>query len=188
MLICHPVTSRPSIFAQKEAVSSPCNFATTHSTACILKFYLPPTSRPMKWRTLSQRPNEQGESSSPQCKGFRLSELLCVAICVFTFARRTERAVRTREVSSLACSRCCAPQHAYLDCPWLGNVGEWGGGGGRGQVSISSSESGPRCLQQFASICSSFLQLQKIPAVTNKAKFGSYFPLLSPSFPSASIA
>ena len=38
MLICHPVTSRPLIFLQKEAILSPCNFATTHLTACILKF------------------------------------------------------------------------------------------------------------------------------------------------------
>ena len=36
---------------------SPCNFATTHLTASILNFYLPLTSRPMKWRTLSQRPD-----------------------------------------------------------------------------------------------------------------------------------
>ena len=36
MLISLPVTSRPVIFLQKEAVSSPCNFATTHLTACIL--------------------------------------------------------------------------------------------------------------------------------------------------------
>ena len=50
MLICHPVTSRPLIFLQKEAVLSPCNFVTTHLTACILKFY------PMKCGTLSQSP------------------------------------------------------------------------------------------------------------------------------------
>ena len=56
MLICHLVTSRPLVFLQKEAVLSPCNFATTHLTAFILKFYLPWTSRPMKWSTISQRP------------------------------------------------------------------------------------------------------------------------------------
>ena len=41
MLICHPVTSRPLIFPQKEAVLSACNFATTHLIACMLNFYLP---------------------------------------------------------------------------------------------------------------------------------------------------
>ena len=51
-----PVTSRPLISLQKEAVLHPCNFATTHLTARILNFYLPWTSRPMKRRTLSQRP------------------------------------------------------------------------------------------------------------------------------------
>ena len=56
MLIYLPVTSRPLISLQKEAVLSPCNFATAHLTACILNFYLPWTSRPMKRRTLSQRP------------------------------------------------------------------------------------------------------------------------------------
>ena len=50
MLICHLVTSRPLIFQQNEAVLSPCNFATSHLTACILKFYLRWASRPMKWR------------------------------------------------------------------------------------------------------------------------------------------
>ena len=65
MLIYLPVTSQPLISLQKEAVLSPCNFATTHSTACILDFYLPLTSRPMKRRTLSQRPtlaHLQGDS------------------------------------------------------------------------------------------------------------------------------
>ena len=56
MLVYLPVTSRPLISLQKEAVLSPCNFATAHLTACILNFYLPWTSRPMKRRTLSQRP------------------------------------------------------------------------------------------------------------------------------------
>ena len=37
-LICHPVTSRPLLFPQKEGVLPPCNFATTHLTASILKF------------------------------------------------------------------------------------------------------------------------------------------------------
>ena len=36
-----PVTSRPLISLQKEAVLHPCNFATTHLTARILNFYLP---------------------------------------------------------------------------------------------------------------------------------------------------
>ena len=40
----------------EEAVLSPCNFTTTHLTACILIFYLPPTSRPMKWQTLRNAP------------------------------------------------------------------------------------------------------------------------------------
>ena len=62
MLICHPVTSRPRAFLQKKSVLSHCNFATTHLAACILNFYLPVTSRPMNWRTLSQRPN----SASPK--------------------------------------------------------------------------------------------------------------------------
>ena len=56
VLIYLPVTSRPLISLQEEAVLSPCNFATTHLTACILIFYLCWTSRPMKRRTLSQRP------------------------------------------------------------------------------------------------------------------------------------
>ena len=41
MLIYLPVTSRPLIFLQKEAIWSPCNFATTHLKACILNFDLP---------------------------------------------------------------------------------------------------------------------------------------------------
>ena len=41
VLIYLHVTSRPLISLQKEAVLSPCNFATTHLTACILNFYLP---------------------------------------------------------------------------------------------------------------------------------------------------
>ena len=46
MLIYLPVTSRPLMSPQKEAVSlSPCNFATAHLTACMLTFYLPWTSR-----------------------------------------------------------------------------------------------------------------------------------------------
>ena len=56
VLMYLPVTSRPLISLQKEAVLSPCNFVTTHLTACILNFYLPWTLRPMKRRTLSQRP------------------------------------------------------------------------------------------------------------------------------------
>ena len=56
----HLETSRPLIFLQKEAVLSPCNFfATTHLTAFILHFYLPVTSRPMKWGTPS-RLNQDG--------------------------------------------------------------------------------------------------------------------------------
>ena len=53
--ICRPVTSRPLILPQNEGRLSPCTLATTHLTAFILNFYLPLTSRPMKWRTLSQR-------------------------------------------------------------------------------------------------------------------------------------
>ena len=41
MLIYLPVTSRPLISLQEEAVLSPCNFATAHLTAGILNFYLP---------------------------------------------------------------------------------------------------------------------------------------------------
>ena len=41
MLFYLPVTSRPLIFPQKEAVLSPCYFAITHLTACILKFLSP---------------------------------------------------------------------------------------------------------------------------------------------------
>ena len=59
MLICHPVTSRLLFFPQKEAVLSACIFATTHLTASILNSHLPLTSRPMKWRTLSQRPSSR---------------------------------------------------------------------------------------------------------------------------------
>ena len=44
-------------FPQKEQSYLPVTSGTTHLTACILKFYLPWTSRPMKWRTLSQRPS-----------------------------------------------------------------------------------------------------------------------------------
>ena len=56
MLIYLPVTSRPLIALQKEAVFSPCNFATTHLAACILNCYLGLTSPPMKRRNLAQRP------------------------------------------------------------------------------------------------------------------------------------
>ena len=56
MLIYFPVTSWPLISLQKEASLSPCIFATTHLTACILNFYLPWTSRPMKPRTLHNAP------------------------------------------------------------------------------------------------------------------------------------
>ena len=55
-LIYLPVPSRPFISLQKEAVLSPCNFTTAHLTACILTFYLPLTSRPMKRRTLFATP------------------------------------------------------------------------------------------------------------------------------------
>ena len=57
LLIYLPVTSRPLISLQKEEVLSPCNFATTHLKACILNFYLPWTSRPMKRRTLFATPH-----------------------------------------------------------------------------------------------------------------------------------
>ena len=47
---------------EKEKFLSPCNFATL-STACILLFRLPVSSRPMKWRSLSARisPRVHGE-------------------------------------------------------------------------------------------------------------------------------
>ena len=61
-----PCNSRPLIFPLKEAVLSPCNFATTHWTASILSFYLPCTSRPMKWRTLAQRPRKKSRSAQPE--------------------------------------------------------------------------------------------------------------------------
>ena len=35
-----PYSSQPFIFLQKEAVSSPCDFATAHLTPCILQFDL----------------------------------------------------------------------------------------------------------------------------------------------------
>ena len=57
VLIYLPVTSQPLISLQEDAFLSPCNFATTHLTACILNFHLPSTSRPMKRRTLSQCPS-----------------------------------------------------------------------------------------------------------------------------------
>ena len=76
MLIYLPVTSRPLIVLEKEAVSSPCNFATAHLTACILNCYLPRTSRPMKRRTLSQRPI----TITPH-------ELFLVIPCVFVSAK-----------------------------------------------------------------------------------------------------
>ena len=41
MLIYLPVTLRTLISLQKEAVLSPCNFATAYLTGCILNFYLP---------------------------------------------------------------------------------------------------------------------------------------------------
>ena len=56
VLIYLPVTSRPFISLQKEAVLSPCNFATAHLTACILNCYISWTSRPMKRRTLRNAP------------------------------------------------------------------------------------------------------------------------------------
>ena len=65
VLIYLPVTSRPLISLQKEAFLSPCSFATAHLTACILDFYLPCTSRPMKRRTLSQRPKKGGIARYP---------------------------------------------------------------------------------------------------------------------------
>ena len=66
MRICHPVTSRPLIFLQKEAVLSSCSFATTHLIAFIWHFFLPVTSRPMKWRTFRNAP----EKSSPHKSGY----------------------------------------------------------------------------------------------------------------------
>ena len=71
MLIYLPATSRPLIFLQKEAVLSPSSFATTHLTAFILNFYLPLTSRPMKWRTLSQRPRRRGNGYQKWARSLR---------------------------------------------------------------------------------------------------------------------
>ena len=51
--LCNVVTTH---FLQQEAVLSPCSFVTAHLTAVILHVHLPLTSRPMKWRTLSQQP------------------------------------------------------------------------------------------------------------------------------------
>ena len=47
------------IVMKNEAVLWPSNFATILLTACILTCHLPLTSRPMKWRTLSQRPQKR---------------------------------------------------------------------------------------------------------------------------------
>ena len=58
MLICLPVTSRPLVFQQKEAVLSPCNFATILLTAFILDFYLPWTSRPREMEDPFTTPHE----------------------------------------------------------------------------------------------------------------------------------
>ena len=60
ILIYLPVTSRPLIFLQKEAVLALCNFANTNLTACIQISCLPLTYWPMKRRTLSQRPIQAG--------------------------------------------------------------------------------------------------------------------------------
>ena len=75
MLIYLPVTERPLIVLQKEAVLPPCNFATAHLTTCILNCYLPLTSRPMKWRTLSQRPKcpIHHRKSSMSCNSGKIS-------------------------------------------------------------------------------------------------------------------
>ena len=61
-----PVLQTPSVghcLDTHGIVLSPCNLVTTHLTACTLKFYLPWISRPMKWRTLSQRPRCRPHSS-----------------------------------------------------------------------------------------------------------------------------
>ena len=59
MLIYFPVASEPLIFWEKESVLSLRYFATIHLTACILNAFLLVTSRPMKWRTLSQCPTKE---------------------------------------------------------------------------------------------------------------------------------
>ena len=84
MLTYLPVTSRPLILPQKEAFLSPCNFATTHLTACILNVYLPLTSQPAKWRTLSQRPNQI--SVTPLFRGTKTFQNTC-----FIVSRRNQR-------------------------------------------------------------------------------------------------
>ena len=63
MLIYLPVTSRRLMSLQKETVLSHCNFAITHLTVCILIPHLPVTSRPMKWRTLRNPPNQKTENA-----------------------------------------------------------------------------------------------------------------------------
>ena len=74
MLIYFPVTSQPLIALHKEAVLSPCNFATTRFTACILNFHLPRTPRPMKQRTLAQCPKHYSICSVSSTETF-----LCLA-------------------------------------------------------------------------------------------------------------
>ena len=87
-LIYLPVTSRPLIFLQKEAVLSPWNFAASHLTAFILDFYLPLPSRPMKRRTLSQRPTflnhcRHESFTYPVVRGLQLQlSGVCPTICI----------------------------------------------------------------------------------------------------------
>ena len=68
VLICHPVTSRSPIFPQKEALLTPCNFATTHLTASILNCYLPDSfAAPQKCRNRLRAGVRSGNGSVRVC-------------------------------------------------------------------------------------------------------------------------
>ena len=71
MLIYLSVTSRPLISPQKEAVLSPCNFATTHLTACILNFCL---GARLRGRTVTQRSKKGSEKVLGRALGKGFSE------------------------------------------------------------------------------------------------------------------
>ena len=75
---CNFVTTH---FPAEEALLSPCNFATTQLTASILNCYLPLTSRPMKWRTLSQRPIGIFRNCGPLLWLVRVQQIHCKNKC-----------------------------------------------------------------------------------------------------------
>ena len=90
MLIYLPATSRPLISLQKEAVLSPCNFATSHLTAFILDFYLPLTSRPMKRRPFRNAPTIEKWISRCRIENWRFqSPMKCSIEFVFISFRAT---------------------------------------------------------------------------------------------------